>query len=341
MSVKLLQKTLSDGRTSLYLDIWSGGRRHYEFLKLYPEKGSKDRKEVLQLGEEIRAKRELEMQGSHHGYVPKFKQVSNFIEFFEGLSRTKHNTWHTVLLHLLAFAGDDVPFKRVNAVWLDKFQEYLLDQVSGNSANAYLQKIKASLNIAVKEGIIHANPCLTIDIVKSQQSERTYLTFEELQQLANTPIAYPDIRRAFLFSCYTGLRLSDVKGLTGRQIVSGQLQYRQKKTGGFEYLPISPTALKLIEPIPKQDELIFKLPKSEGGLWTHLQIWVTRAGITKHVSFHVARHTFATLALSTSKDIYLVSKLLGHKDIKHTQIYARIIDSRKTEAVNMIPQITL
>jgi integrase len=132
-----------------------------------------------------------------------------------------------------------------------------------------------------------------------------------------------------------------VKNLTGRHVQNGQLQYRQKKTGVFEYLPLSPTAIQLLGDIQQTDEPIFKLPKSEGGLWTHLQIWVTKAGITKHVSFHVARHTFATLALTYSKDLFLVSKLLGHKDIKHTQIYAKIIDDRKQEAVSSLPSIIL
>ncbi len=132
-----------------------------------------------------------------------------------------------------------------------------------------------------------------------------------------------------------------MKRLTRAQIVNGGLQFRQKKTGGFEYLPMAPTAIKLLEPLPDgPDEPIFKMPRSEGGIWTHLQIWVTRAGITKHVSFHVARHTFATMALSNTKDLYMVSKLLGHTDIKHTQIYARIIDDRKLEAVSLLPQIS-
>ena len=330
---------MKNGRLSLYLDIWQDGRRHYEFLKLYPK--GKDRKELLMLAEEVRAKRELEVQGLPHGYVPKFRQNSNFIEFFEELSRTRHKTWRTVLLQLRTFTGDDLPFKQLNGPWLDRFQEFLLERVSGNTANAYLHKIKAALSIAVKKGIIPSNPCQTIDLVKAQPTERTFLTFEEVQQLSNTPSDHPDIKRAFLFSCYTGLRLSDVKRLTGAQIVDGQLQFRQKKTGGFEYLPLSPTARKLIEPIPAKEERIFKLPKSEGGIWTHLQIWVTKAGIQKHVSFHVSRHTFATIALRASKDLYVVSKLLGHKDIKHTQIYAKIVDDHKSEAVNLMPQISM
>jgi integrase len=342
MRVQLRQRKLAKGRLSLYLDIWIDGRRHYEFLNLHLPKDRATRKEMLALGESIRAKRELEIQSAEHGYVPKFKQECDLIEYFESLARTKHKTWHTVLLHLRDFVGPHgLPMRKVTEKWLQDFEEFMLGRVTPNSANNYLNKLKAALNIAVKQGLISTNPYERIRIVKTEPSQRVYLTADELQRLANAPTSHPEIKRAFLFSCYTGLRLSDVKNLTGKQIQSGQLQYRQKKTGVFEYLPLSPMALTLLGDYQQTDEPIFKLPKSEGGLWTHLQVWVTRAGITKHVSFHVARHTFATLALTHSKDLYLVSKLLGHKDIKHTQIYAKIIDDRKRDAVSMLPTISL
>jgi integrase len=321
----------------MYID----GRRHYENLKVYLPKERNKQGEYRRLAEEIRAKRELELQSAQHGFIPSFKKDSNFIAFFEDQSNVRHKTWNTVLLQLKTFCGTDVPFKRINKEWLNGFQEFLSERVSQNTANVYMHKVKAALNVAVKEGIIVSNPCEMIDIVKTEPTERTFLSFEEIQQLADTPTNHSEVKRAFLFSCYTGLRLSDVKRLTRMQIVNDRIQFRQKKTGSFEYLPLSPVAMKLLTPLPENsDEPIFKLPKSEGGIWTHLQIWVTRAGISKHVSFHVARHTFATLALSNTKDLYMVSKLLGHKDIKHTQIYAKIVDDRKKEAVAMLPEIT-
>jgi len=342
MAVRLMQRKLSSGKTALYLVTTMNGRRHFESLHLIVPSDRDGKREVLQLAHEIKARREIEVQSAQYGVVPKFKQEQDFIAYFEALSKTRHNTWNSVLLHLKDFTRHEVSFKQINQQWLNDFQDFILGRVGPNSANVYLHKIKAALNRAVRDGILATNPCNRIDIVKTKPTERTFLTFEEVQLLAATPTEHPEIKRAFLFSCFTGLRLSDVKRLTRREIAGDQIQFRQQKTGGFEYLPLSPTALQLIGTLPEQDdERIFKLPKSEGGLWTHLQIWVTRAGITKHVSFHVARHTFATMALSHTKDLYMVSKLLGHKDIKHTQIYARIVDDRKREAVLMLPQIAL
>src|SRR5579883_290237 len=342
MAVRLAQRRLPSGKIGLYLVTSINGRRNFESLRMTLPPDRTGKREMLELAHEIKARREIEIQSAQYGIIPKFKQEQDFLSYFEELSKTRHKTWNTVLLHLKDFAPRELPFKQITQHWLNDFQEFILKRVGANSANVYLHKINAALNRAVKDGIILANPCERIDIVKTKPTERTFLTLEEVQRLANTPTKHTEIKRAFLFSCFTGLRLSDVKRLTRREIVGDQLQFRQKKTGGFEYLPLTTSALQLIEPLPASDEeTLFKLPKSEGGLWTHLQVWVTRAGITKHVSFHVARHTFATLALTHMKDLYMVSKLLGHKDIKHTQIYAKIVDDRKREAVSLLPQITL
>jgi integrase len=342
MAVNIRKRSLADGSVVLYLDMYFDGKRHYENLHIRMPKEKRLHKEYIRMAEEIRAKRELEIQAAPHGYIPTFKKDASFIDFFEDLSNTRHKTWGTVLLHLKAFAGPDLSFKQLTKDWLNGFQGYLTVRVSQNSVNVYMHKIKAALNIAVMEGLITANPCNTINIVKTMPTERTYLTFDELQHLARTPSRDNEVKKAFLFACYTGLRLSDVRALTRGKIVNNKIQFRQKKTGGFEYQPLSPTAIQLIEPLgDSPDELLFKMPKSEGCIWENLQWWVARAGLDKYVSFHVSRHTFATLSLNATKDLYLVSKLLGHKDIKHTQIYVKIMDDRKDEAVAMLPQISL
>lgn len=155
-----------------------------------------------------------------------------------------------------------------------------------------------------------------------------------------------EVKRAFLFACYTGLRFSDLKKLTWGKIQPEngrhKLQYRQKKTGGFEYFPLSETANKLLKDdsniINFPNKQVFKLPVLRYYNYV-LKQWAKKAGIGKHLSSHVARHTFATLALTNGVDLYTVSKLLGHRDIAATQIYAKIIDKKKEEAVDMLPPL--
>ena len=166
-------------------------------------------------------------------------------------------------------------------------------------------------------------------------------------KLANTKCINDDIKRAFLFACFTGLRFSDLGNLTWEMIhFDGKrykLAFRQKKTRGYEYFPLPETAIKLL--FNNQDNII-NLPhnrvfKVHDLNWYNkvLKKWAREAGINKHMSSHVGRHTFATLALSQGVDIYTVSKLLGHKSLNHTQIYAKIIDEKKNEAVDLLPKI--
>ena len=113
----------------------------------------------------------------------------------------------------------------------------------------------------------------------------------------------------------------------------------QKKTKSILYLPISPEAVKQLPPKGSDKDLVFgKLPDNSY-IDKLLKIWAKDAGITKNLTFHVGRHTFATLSITYGAELYTVSKLLGHADIKTTQIYADVINEKKREAVNSIPSI--
>ena len=345
MSVKLRKKKLAGGKVSLYLDLYRSGKRQYEFLNLYLEPRDKaHNKETLQLAESIRAKRQLESQNSEHGFVPKFKRQANFVEYFELLCQTKpkgEKAWWNTLKHLQTFTKGRIAFSAIDERWLEDFKAYLVEQLSPNTAHTYFSKIKASLNQAIKDKIILANPSQSVSQVKKQETQRTFLTVQELKALADTPCQNEEIKRAFLFSCCSGLRLSDVSNLKWGNIKEGTLEFRQQKTKGVEYLPLSPTAIKLLNIVTGNNlDLVFHLP-SRQQITKVLKRWAKIAGLEKHVSFHTARHTFATLGLTSGVDLYTISKLLGHRNIAATQIYAKVIDEKKRQAVNMFPELEL
>ena len=206
------------------------------------------------------------------------------------------------------------------------------------------------MNKAVKEEILPSNPAHKIDYKnRPQQGEATkqYLTFDEVKALIATPCKYDVLKRAFLFACFCGLRYSDIKGLVWgkvQSIKSGekQVEIKQQKTGEPLYLPLSPNALQWLPERgqAKDTDKVFQLPHVST-VEKYLPIWAKEAGVNKHITFHVSRHTNATLMLYFGADIYTVSKLLGHTNVKTTQIYAKIVDESKRKAVNLIPEITI
>ncbi len=201
--------------------------------------------------------------------------------------------------------------------------------------------MRAALHEAFKEGIIQRNPADLIEGVKPGEPQREFLTLDELQDLANTECELPIMKKAFLFSALTGLRWSDIQKLTWSEVqhskeIGNYIRFRQKKTKGAETLPISEQALQLLGKRTSPADRVFVGLKYSAWHNLKLQQWVMKAKITKSISFHCARHTYATLQLTLGTDIYTVSKLLGHKDLKTTQIYAKIIDEKKKEAANRI-----
>ena len=216
-------------------------------------------------------------------------------------------------------------------------------KLSANTCNIYYTKLATALNDAYKKGLIISNPATRLEDnqrAKMQQTERAYLTVDELKILASADCPNYKVKSAFLFSCLCGLRWSDIKALTWEKVNTSanpwQVETRMLKTQKLLYLPLSVEAVKFMPPKGKKSpqDLVFDLP-SFNCANNDIKIWVKRAGIEKHITFHCARHTFATLMLTLGADLYTTSKLLGHSDIKVTQIYAAIVDKKKQDAVNL------
>jgi integrase len=212
----------------------------------------------------------------------------------------------------------------------------------------YLACVRNALNMAVREGILSVNPFNQLsaqDKIKTPESKREYLTIEEVRRLEGTPCEYEFAKRAFLFGCYCGLRISDIRRLKWSDLIKDGNNYRinivMHKTQSPIYLPLSKKAINWV-PVRKDmsdDALLFPgLPKQISAP-LYLSAWVKAAGITKRITFHASRHTFATMMLTLGVDLYTVSKLLGHSKIETTQIYAKIINKKKDDAVNLIDEM--
>lgn len=286
-------------------------------------------------------------------------QKSSFIDYLEKLSKKRKGNnitvWNIAIQYLKDFTNDQLLFEQLNTDLFDEFKDYLLTtkskrskskKLSKNSAVSYFNKIKAGLKQAFIDGYLIQNLNDKIRPIKEEETHKQFLTIEELKKLVLYPCKSEVHKNAGLFSALTGLRFSDIQKLTWNEIEYIEkegyiLKYKQKKTSNVEVIPISDQAYSFTNGTrnPKemdQTKKVFENLVYSAQRNTLLKEWIQSAGITKNITFHCFRHTYATLQLYNGTDIYTVSKMLGHKNLKNTQIYAKIVDAKKRETVNKI-----
>lgn len=374
IKVKLREKAISCNRQSLYLDFYpavphpeTGEPTRREFLGMYLFDKAKTpidkqhNKDTLRLAEQIRQIREnhLNKPEIYTGYEKeqlKIKERSeqNFVSYFKTLAdkrkASNHDNWVSAYNYLKVFTNGNLKFADLNERFCNDFKDYLLTTksnksskttLSQNSAVSYFNKLKATLKQAFKDGYLQSDLNAKIEPIRQAETQRNFLTIEELNSLVKTECNNPLLKRAALFSALTGLRFSDIKKLVWGELeyIDGNgyfIQFKQQKTKGIEMLPISEQAYSLLGERKDPVNKVFEGLNYSAYENKYLYQWIGAAGITKKITFHCFRHTFATLQLSKGTDIYTVSKMLGHRELKTTQIYAKIIDHTKREAADKI-----
>ncbi|ELA7137831.1 site-specific integrase [Vibrio alginolyticus] len=346
-------------------------KREYEVLDLFiydkPKTPAqrKHNKEHLLLAETIKSKRLVEWQSQKHGFEDRTKRSASFINYFQRQidikeqtsSTSNHSIWLSARKHLLLYCGKhDLSFDELDKDWLDGFKYYLTNEaktksdtpLSRNTQSSYFNKVRAAINEAHREGIIRDNPLSQVTSIKAKTTKRVYLTLDEVNALAQTECRYPVLKRAFLFSCVTGMRWCDIHRLTWsevetfsnhKRIIFDQAKLSQGDAKSLQYLDIPKSAESLLGSPKASHERVFKGLKYSSYMNVELLRWSLAAGISKHVTFHSGRHTFAVIQLSRGVDIYSVSRLLGHSELKTTEIYADIIEQRRMEAMLTFPDI--
>ncbi|EAZ83042.1 tyrosine-type recombinase/integrase [Algoriphagus machipongonensis] len=283
----------------------------------------------------------------------------SFIDYFKKLTNkkkgnTKHS-WTSALNYIVTFTGGELKFADLNQKLLENFKDYLLTTKSfrsnktplaQNSASSYFNKIKAGIKQAFQDEILLTDLNSKISPIKTEETRREYLTIAELNNLVKTPCKDEVLKRAAIFSAMTGLRFSDIHKLQWNELeyIESQgyiLNFKQKKTKSIEVHPISDQAYNLIGGGNKpqqiqQDTLVFVGLKYSAYKNDILKGWIESAGITKKITFHCFRHTYATLLAYGNTNPGTVQKMLGHKNIKTTMLYFHIVDQLKREASNVI-----
>jgi len=346
MSVKVRVK-----RGKLYLDIYQGGKRTWETLHLELTKDKVQNKEIMRLAEICRSKRETQfLTGAWDISDPVARKIS-LIKYMEDYSKSykKPSVIDACIKHIKDFHGDNIHLNQVTTKFITDFQNHLLsnEKLSQGTAAFYSRVLRSILNRAADNGMIQKNPAKFAQKITATEPEMVFLSHDELNELAKIKIDDPygsEVRRAFLFACYTGLRVSDLETLTWEKITGNptQLIKRQEKTGSSVNVPLHADAKKLISDGKKHQptDLVFDLSEHDRRVsYYYLKDWAVEAGIKKTIGWHTARRTFATLALENGVDISTVAKLLGHTSLNSVTKYAKVTDKLKVEAINALPTI--
>ena len=365
--VKLRTKKLADGKETIYLDIYSCGRRKYEYLRLYllPGKENKAKnKETMTLANAVMAQRLVELRNGRFGFETTKKSDITLVGWIQrvmelktekGKSKEYVSSFHSVIQQLDGYSkGKKVKLADVDKKFLLGFLNHMkkgtsrVKPIAEHTAYLYYTHLAITLNMAVKMGMIDRNPCKELMADEKPQPRakvREYLTLAEIKAMIDASCNDERVRRMFLFSCFTGLRSVDIFNLKWRNIVKVeegvyQVEVVQQKTKQLVVVPMTENALMWLPERKKgkDDDFVFDAP-CKVCVYKVLKKWAETAGIRKNVTFHVGRHTYATLLLYYGADLYTVSKLLGHTNIKTTQIYAQVMDETKRKAVNLIPDL--
>lgn len=357
--VRIRFKQLADGNKSIYLASYINKKRTYEFLKLYliPETDAASRAQnehTMKAANAIKAQRILEIANNTRAMKEKASKAK--ISLMDWLDRylerqqirgkrSAESMVHTAKMYFGRYNGKinicdiDKDYIQGFIKWMERQKKKDGKPFAKRSILHPIACVRASLNYAIEQDLIYENPVDDIDFrqIEGEETKREYLTIEEIKKLIATPCKREDIKRAFLFSCFCGLRLGDVRTLRWKDLheENGELhvEIRQHKTEKMVYIPLNKNARIWIPERgdASEDDLVFSsrliIPQNL------MREWANAAGITKKISYHVSRHSFATMALTTGTDIYTTSNLMGHTDIATTQIYAKIVDTKKDEAI--------
>lgn len=369
--VRIREKVLAGGNISLYLDIYCQGNRKKEGLKLYlvPEVSATARIQnanTRKLAEQIKAQRILDIQKEGLVDWEKVKTsritldnwfdrfIAEDAELSASSQRSKRNVKARVIEYLNHIGRPNLSLKEVDKEFCKGFIAFLktctkkdgAKKLSQTTQRLFVNRFGSAMAMAVREGIIDSNPFALLDKKDKPQkriAEKEFLTIEEIQKAIDTPCRYEIVKKAFLFCCFTGLRYSDMKCLKWSEIrtapdgISQYIDHIQVKTKDRVTIPVSDETRRWMpERIEGVDTIFYELKITQETARVVLTEWMKDAGIAKHITFHCSRHTAATLLLTLGASIYVVSKILGHKSVKMTEVYAKIVDKSKIETVNLV-----
>jgi integrase len=349
MGVKIREKS---GR--LYLDVYAGGKRTWESLRLTLTSDKNQNKEIMRLAEVCRSKRETQLLAGAWDIQDPVSGRKRLVAYLEECAKArKNNDYITGCVRYLKKYdnGGAIQLSQMTPQWIDGFQQFLLNGsgLSPTTAYDYSKAIRMALRKAVRENVLIKNPAENVKGLPEPETDLIFLNIDEVQRLAGAGLGGrlgAEIKKAFIFACYTGLRISDIKSLEWGDIERNPTRIikRQKKTRSAVCVPLNGVAWGIIDDGRDHnpgDKVFTLLADTKSQTNQYLLRWAEKAGVKKRVGWHTARRTFATWELEQGADIYTVANLLGHKKLKQVAKYAQATDKLRREAVEALPKIDM
>lgn len=353
MSVSVREIPLKEGGFTFSLDIYHKGQRKQVKTDIQTERSAgREYKKARQQAEARAADLEAQLKIDPAAvFLGKERRGTDFIEYFEKVSiEEKKNApvYRNTLKHLQDFNGEKpLPMANICQTWAERFRAYI-DGLSlkETTKKNYLLGLKVILNQAVRENLI-PDFSRKIKAFKKNDVSLKFLTVEQIKTIEATHCKHPAVRAAFLFSCFTGLRVSDLEALSDGDIQQDSdrvtVRYKMQKTQKWERLTLGAQALKYLREAKELhndrkagDERIFLLFSRRWSMEI-IRAWGAAAGIPFNLGWHCGRHSFAVMSLQNGVDLYTLSKLMGHSSVKMTEIYAKVVDETKTAAMDKLP----
>ena len=364
--IKIRFKELKNGNRSIYLDYSLAGKRVNEYLKMYLLPGRSP--EVKRLNEHtLRAVSNVKAQrltniawdkAANEGVAESKRMLFDVIDEYAELrlrrgTKSAKSTYGN-LKHHIALLNPNLRLWEVNLDFVTALAEDMMNRkhprtgepLARSTITGAISSLGSVLRYAVRKGMMRSNPVDMYDTRKIQGPvyRRVYLTADELKALVATDCSNEIYKNLFLFACFVGLRYSDLRTLRWSDVIEEDTQIRiekmMHKTQHMVYVPLGKIARDYLPERGEPDELVFPdLPNGTTDIDVVISQWASDACIEKKVTFYTSRHTFATLNLTEGADLYVVSQLLGHREIRTTEGYAEIIDVKRTKAMYMIDRL--
>ena len=282
------------------------------------------------------------------------KKEQCFVQYYEKKMKKREGSnkavWKSSLYYLKKFTGGSVRFKDVNVEFMEELKSWLLKvkshkqssvNIAHNTAATYFLKYKVALNDAAKHGYIGIDVNSDVKPIKEVKVHKETLLPNEVDRLIQEPLSIDIMKKAALFSIFTGLRFCDILKLNWSEIKmvdegNYSIYTTQQKTKNSLIIPLADHALKLLGERQDGNKLVFEGLKYSAYNNKKLKAWISSAGIDKKITFHSFRHTFCSQQVREGSDLYVVKNLAGHDAISSTQVYSHLNDTVMRNAVNSI-----